>query len=184
MAGIYAGIDYSLTSPGVCVIDVDKNKIRLHGFSSTKHQGVYTHDNITICLDAYPSHTCPQDRHDKLATWTLSHLPEDITSVTLEGFSFASRSGLICDIAENTSILKHKLWRRNIAFQTIAPTSLKKYATGKGTADKNQMHEAFVSIKHISLQTLLGFKSGKIGSPVSDLVDAFFLADHCRENFE
>jgi Holliday junction resolvasome RuvABC endonuclease subunit len=97
------------------------------------------------------------------------------TPVYIEDYSMGSK-GRVFHIAENTGLLKHKLWALNYGITTIPPTVIKKVATGKGNAKKEQMYEAFVKQTGIKLQTM---GSGKnIGSPVSDIVDAYFIAQY------
>jgi hypothetical protein len=177
------GIDYSLTSPGICIL-TDK-EVRLYGFGSKKMDGTYQKDNFKIFLFDYPVYSCEQERHDKLAGWTLGIIKNyagessDVDHVLIEGYSFGSASGRCFDIAENGGLLKHKLWKEGYRYSTIPPTTLKKFATGKGNSDKEAMHDSFMS-KHFDMKLLLGTK--KASNPVSDLVDAFFLAEKARED--
>ena len=58
----------------------------------------------------------------------------------------------------------------------IAPTALKKFAAGKGNADKCVMHAAFKEQTGIDLMVSMEKESKDCGSPVSDIVDSYFLA--------
>ena len=47
--------------------------------------------------------------------------------------------GKVFNLAENTGLLKHKLWKHNIEVILQSPSSIKKFATTKGNANKNVM---------------------------------------------
>ena len=75
------------------------------------------------------------------------------------------------------------LFRSKIPYKKIPPTVLKKFATGKGNSNKEAMYSQFLKEENVDLLGLLGLnlpKSGKIDSPISDIVDSFFL---CRYAF-
>ena len=81
-------------------------------------------------------------------------------------------------IAENTGLLKHKMWKNKIPFKSFPPTVIKKFATGKGNANKEVMYEAFVDelLTPTDLKERLTPKATKVRNPISDLVDAYFIA--------
>ena len=62
---------------------------------------------------------------------------------------------------------------------------IKKYATGKGNANKEVMYEAFNAelLTPPDLKTILKPKSTKLTSPVTDIVDAYFIAKWGWEGF-
>jgi hypothetical protein len=57
----------------------------------------------------------------------------------------------------------------------IPPSEVKKYATTKGNADKNLMYSAWIADTGIDLKGLLTPKKQDSGSPVSDIVDSFYI---------
>ena len=67
-------------------------------------------------------------------------------------------------IAENTGLLKHKLYKIKVPTKPVPPTVIKKYATGKGNANKELMYEAFCAelLTPSNLKTRLTPKSKKI----------------------
>ena len=179
-----AGIDYSLTSPAVCIAEVkDKNKIkfedcRFHYIKQTKTQesiGVFTGYE-------YPKYSDETERHQNLAEWAIECIRwyhGRVECVYLEDYAFAA-TGRVFNIAENTGILKHYLKKNKFNFETIPPTVIKKHATGKGNANKELMYETFLSESHVDLQSQLSPKSTKISNPVSDIVDSFYI---CKTGF-
>ena len=62
--------------------------------------------------------------------------------VSVEGYSYNSTNQAY-RIAEATGILKLQLHRQGYEVCTVPPTTVKKFATGKGNADKEAMYEAY-----------------------------------------
>ena len=62
----------------------------------------------------------------------------------------------------------------------VSPSHIKKIATGKGNADKNQMYQAFVKETGILLKDIISPNKKEIGNPVSDLVDSYYI---CKNLF-
>jgi Holliday junction resolvasome RuvABC endonuclease subunit len=114
-------------------------------------------------------------RFDWISDWAVRILEANkIEKVFLEGYSFGSSGSRVFDIAENTGILKHKVMRMGITLETVAPTSVKKFATGKGTANKERMEESFVAETKIDLRSYLS-QTDKQWNPSSDIIDSFFI---------
>lgn len=176
MSKFVVGIDYSLTSPAICVLNMDGSISLMHCFGKPKQQG--TIGNIIV--SAYPIFNSPQQRYSQLALWSLKTIPKD-SIIRIEGYSYGS-VGKHFQIAENCGVLKQTLWQNNFLFETVAPTAVKKYATGKGNANKELMYESFVEKTNIGLKELFNLKGEKIPSPVSDLVDAYFIAKSVLDN--
>lgn len=171
---IVAGIDYSMTSPAICVGEVDSpyEDLKFFAFGKKKMQG-YHYDQFTI--DEYPKWTVAQERYNALANWALQIIKEyDVEMVSMEGYSFGSK-GKVFNLAENMGLLKHRLWELDIPFIEIPPTQAKKFATGKGNADKDAMFKAFVDRTGVDLKVALGDTTKGIGNPVSDLIDAYYM---------
>ena len=170
---IYAGIDYSMTCPSICVsklencytVDYLTNIKKFEGaFSASAEFHIYGHPHKDY------SHEI--DRFNNLALWSMHCIPHE-SQVYLEDYAMGAR-GRVFSIGENTAILKYKLRvERKQAYKVIAPTAVKKFATGKGNADKDAMYEAFYEQTKIDLFNLFSVTSTK--SPVSDIVDSYFL---------
>ena len=67
-----------------------------------------------------------------------------------------------------------------ISYDTIVPSVVKKGATGKGNADKDMMYEAFNKETKIDLKKL--FDTDKVGNPISDIADSYFIQKVGYEN--
>ena len=181
-----AGIDYSLTSPAICVYKeengghFDFDRCMFHYLSHSKKQQSNAAGSgiVGLCPDPYPEWKTEEERHEKLATWAYN-LIQGCTEVYLEGYAFATvGKSHVRSVAENTGLLKNKLWKMKLPFKTYPPTVIKKYATGKGNANKDLMYESFVQelLTPPDLKEILTPKSKKIISPVSDIVDSYFIA--------
>ena len=92
----------------------------------------------------------------------------------LEDYSFGSK-GRVFHIAENTGLLKHKLFKAGIPFIVVAPTTVKKFATGKGNANKEKMYECFTEQTGVDLRKQL---DTTVEHPISDIIDAFYIAKY------
>ena len=99
---------------------------------------------------------------------------------TFEGYSFGSKGQGLFQIAENCGILKYRLMDSHIPYETIVPSVVKKGATGKGNADKDKMYEAFCKDTKTDLKKV--FDTEKVGNPISDIVDSFYIAKLGYEN--
>ena len=75
---------------------------------------------------------------------------------------------------------KYRLQELNIPYDTIVPSVVKKGATGKGNADKDMMYEAFYKETNIDLKKL--FDTDKVGNPISDIADSYFIQKVGYEN--
>jgi hypothetical protein len=176
------GIDYSMTCPAITIINGDTP------FTFSNCQCFYRSSKL-------PNSTLPnvfgsrliefesnEQRFDDIASWAMDCIAVDAqTVVFIEGYSMSSK-GLVFNIAENTAILKHKLWKAGVPIQAIPPTVIKKFAFGKGNATKDQMHDIFVKETGTNLLTIYQPKAGSVGSPTGDLVDSYYICKYgCYE---
>ena len=173
------GIDYSLTSPSICIYNGDKDKFNfdkcnIFFLSKTKKYSNYSHKNIDG-QENYSDFSCPEQRYDFISDWAMDILiSNDIQKITLEDYSYGS-TGKVFHIAENTGLLKWKLWQAEIDLEVVAPTVVKKFASGKGNADKERMYESFIEETLRNLNEELEPKSKKVGNPISDIVDSYYI---------
>lgn len=174
------GIDYSMSCPAVCIIDTEKRDatdllsgVSFHFLTKVKrYEGTFSHN---VCGECYPIYSCDDDRYSKLANWTYKKI-SDCDCGAIEGYSYGSR-GNVFNIGELTGALKQKLYSHNLDYVLYSPPSIKKYATGSGRADKELMHKSFLEKTKLNMMSNLGCTQKKIGNPVSDLVDSYFIAD-------
>ena len=73
-----------------------------------------------------------------------------------------------------------RLYKNKLSYSTISPSEVKKFATGKGNANKEVMYEAFTdTYKYYQLKDILG--QDTLDSPVTDIVDAYYI---CKAGVE
>jgi Holliday junction resolvasome RuvABC endonuclease subunit len=183
---IFIGIDYSMTSPGICVMDHSGN-IDIYALcDSHVDKKCYKEGKFTFYTlkDKEPWKT-PIERFDRLARKVLAiinryDLGEEKPIIYIEGYSMASK-GQVFHIAENAAVLKHYFFQVGLKYREIAPTTLKKFATGSGRAQKEDMHDAFMKETGIDLKGQIT-PNRKLGSPVTDLIDAYYLAKYGKQS--
>ena len=181
---IIIGIDYSLTSPAVCINDGNlmfyylTNKKKWIGKQSENIIG-YEHDEWTD----------PIERFKNISNFVFKVIGKHISptigyrsieKIFIEGYSYGSKGQGLFQIAENCGILKYRLQEQNISYETVVPSVVKKGATGKGNADKDMMYEAFVKETKINLKKI--FDTEKVGNPISDIADSYFIQKVGYEN--
>jgi hypothetical protein len=170
------GIDYSMTCPALTIRLGGGFLTVTHFLSPTKKAvGGGQSDCLAWVGHPYPEYHSQEGRFHAISSWALS-LCMGADLVVIEDYAMGAK-GRVFHLGENCGLLKHKLWHNGLTFQVIAPTQLKKFATGKGNADKCAMVEAFNQRTGMDLSSTMG--GGKdCGSPVSDVVDSWFLADY------
>lgn len=115
-----AGIDPSLNHTGIVILDEDGNII---------HQSLVEPKK----LREIPRLKFIKDR-------VMEILKEhDIKYVSIESYSFGSRGRATFSLGELGGVLRLAFLEAGIEFKDYAPTSLKKFVTGSGNADKYQV---------------------------------------------
>lgn len=171
------GIDYSLTCPCCAVFEneeINYENAKFYYLTSTKkYEGVFLDGKVIG--DKVEDYTNQQERHDFISQWVFSRVIGNTINPTIfiEDYSFGSK-GRVFNLAENTGLLKHKLYKKRIKFFTLVPSVIKKMATGKGNADKTKMYDKFYEETGVNLMEALDQKT--LSNPVTDIVDSFYIA--------
>ena len=176
---VYAGIDYSLTSPAICVYDTKDGDFcfdNVDAFfrSNLKRFELFNEGNLHG--ENHGSWNTDMERFDDIANWSMEIITENqVEKVFLEGYAYAA-TGRVFNIAENTAILKYNLWNDYIDYDVIAPTTIKKFATGSGGANKEKMYISFCEENpKRDMRAALTPRSTNTISPLNDVVDAYFI---------
>lgn len=160
MSALVVGIDPSLTSTGVVVIN----------------DGVVIEQRAIVSKP--PKEKTPTTEaerlmkiRDEIRTSTMTLAKPDL--VLVEGLAFTARNtSALVQLAGLNYFIREVLMKGKIPFVIVSPTSLKKFATGKGTADKN-------------IVMMEVYKRWNFSPENSDVSDAFVLAQMglalCRE---
>ena len=149
------GIDQSLTSSGICIIENDT--IKHFTCIKTKKDDGDIFDRSLIIIN-------------ELEQLVIEH---NVSKITIEGLPFNMRSNVTRDLAGlQAVIICHCKLKFNITPQIIPPKQLKKFATESGNAKKEDMVEALPEEYRNSI-----FDAGyKKSTGLYDLADAYFLA--------
>lgn len=177
---IFIGIDYSLTCPCVAVSRNKNFSDSFFHFRSDQKKVLGQTDNILG--DEHEEYMCDQERYENLASWVVSIVApfkNEEHYILIEDYSFGSK-GRVFNLAENCGLMKYLLYKNGYKFFTVPPTVVKKYATGKGNADKQKMYDAFYELTGVDLISKYS-NTGKLSSPVTDIVDAFYLTHYLQD---
>jgi Holliday junction resolvasome RuvABC endonuclease subunit len=176
---VFIGIDYSITSPAIVVCDsLDFEKVSFancQAYSLSDHNITSSRKNLHF--ETHQKGWVSQvQRFDRITNWALriiDNFDSNDVVIGIEDYAMAAK-GKVFNIAENTGILKYALYSRGFGYETFAPTVVKKFATGKGNAKKEQMVEAFQKETKIDLKKELQ-PNRLLGSPTTDIADAYFI---------
>lgn len=141
---IIIGIDPSLTSTGACAMGYDGVLFSSKAITS-KYEGMKRLHDIK----------------EQLQTYLYPNDPDKKIVVFIEGYSFGSQNGREA-LGELGGMIRLMLFEEGIEYVDIPPTSLKKFATGKGTGDKVPMA---ISV----------LKTWGVDFPTTDQTDAYAL---------
>lgn len=175
---IVAGIDYSMTSPAICIYDTKKPlKFENCQFFFYTGKAKFNQSFGSVHGFIHQEWSCDEERYDQISEWAIQILKKaKVKKVCLEGFAMGAK-GRITSIAENTGLLKHKIWKAGIEFVVAAPTSVKKSFSGKGNAKKEDMYQALLDKGlETDLEKVLACKASD--SPLADVVDSFAMVHH------
>lgn len=177
----YFGIDYSMTSPAVCIFDdaageFNFNNCYVHYLTQTKKY----EKNFENVQGHYFEYQNDMHRYEIISSFFLDRILEKEPGVIvyIEDYSMGSK-GRVFNIAENTGVLKYRFYQFQVSYETVPPTVIKKFATGKGNADKARMQEVFESENCIRLKEELN-QTEKQWNPSSDIIDSYYI---CKYGF-
>lgn len=177
---IVAGIDYSMTSPAICVHQGDewlyKNCRMFYRTDTKKYAGVMAPNLIG---DEMQPHNSQEERFYQNAKWAIRILKlYDPSFIIIEGYAMGAK-GKVFHIGEHTGVLKHCLWNAGFKFDVVPPTVVKKMATGSGAANKERMDLAFQAETSDNLRQKLRQSEASF-TPSGDCVDAYYM---CKTAF-
>lgn len=171
------GIDYSVSCPALCLI----NDGRPRWWINYKLRGKPYPDLPSVNWTA-STVAGEMPRFLELAAWAETAIQASSPDlIVLEDYAFGA-AGRLTQLSENTGILKARLYEKfsHIPLRIVAPTTMKKFATGKGIATKDDIWVAFIKREPLleSWAKQCHPKALKISSPAADIADSYFLAHH------
>tara|TARA_Y100000996_G_scaffold221731_1_gene174522 strand:- start:2488 stop:3018 length:531 start_codon:yes stop_codon:yes gene_type:complete len=156
------------------------NRCTIHYLETTQRlKRAAQHEILNIYADPYPEWETEEQRHDLLSDWAMNIVRG--SKVFIEGYAFAtSGKSHVRSVAENSGLLKHKMYRDNQEFISVPPTVIKKFATDKGNANKELMYNAFSEESNVpkDFQKTLRPKSTKLTNPTTDIVDSYWICKY------
>lgn len=183
------GIDYGLRCPAIVVIPPTATEEVFVPFSACEfYYLTNTPSHALNCKNLHGTLLTDWDsapnRFESIAQWALKCITDNkVRTVGLEGYAFGAKGNSLIDLAENCGMLKWFMHTHSIPYDIHAPTKIKKFATTSGRADKDAMYSYFMEYTGIDLNGAFGREpDAKSKSPVSDLVDAYFIA--CLQRVE
>jgi Holliday junction resolvasome RuvABC endonuclease subunit len=167
-----------MTSPALCVYNTESGEFSFDNctfyFLTQSKKYEIDSENIHGMLFEYDNE---MQRYDTISSYFLDRIMEnEVDKVYMEDYSLGSK-GRVFHIAENTGVLKYRMWSFGIPFQTIPPTVIKKFASGKGNANKERMQEVFEEQNEVKLKQLFNM-TDKQWNPSSDLIDAYYICKY------
>jgi hypothetical protein len=171
---VVVGIDYSMSSPSICV-----HRGKTWSFDNCKFYFLTPKKKYTFKTDVFhgelhTSYSSQEERFSNIASWAVSKIPS-AAKLGIEGYAYAAK-GVVFDIGENTGLLKHFLWTGKKQFSVYSPTTIKKFAAGKGNANKLAMYESFVAETGVDISSMIHCNEGE--SPMSDIIDSYYIAKY------
>ena len=190
------GIDYSLSSPGVCV-NTSEGEFKYEDCTfyfltnTKKYDATFCRPfvtNVRYIGTSHKPYTSEPERYSQIADWAINIIKSygDATTgvngikptIQIEDYSYGS-TGRVFHIAENLGLLKYKLKMEcGWDYTLLPPSVIKKFATDKGNANKDLMLDAFEKDTGTNLAQVFDTTSK---SPVSDVADAYFICKYTTE---
>ena len=188
------GIDYSLSSPGVCV-NISEGEFRyedckFYFLTNTKKYNDTFKEKIAFGTSAveyvgtpHKPYSSEPERYNNIADWVIDIINsyvfwQEKPIIQIEDYSYGS-TGRVFHIAENLGLLKYKLKMEcGWDYTLLPPSVIKKFATDKGNANKELMLGAFEKDTGVNLEVLFDTKSK---SPITDVADAYFICKYQEE---
>lgn len=129
MDTFYVGLDLSFTCTGVVVLGpdgglVDREHIKAPPakVAQPKRLGAMQREILGAIFGDQP--LSPRGKHEPV-------------EVCVEGYSMGSRATQAHKAGELGGVMRLSLWRHFFGYVNVPPSTLKKFATGKGNADKS-----------------------------------------------
>lgn len=181
---IYVGMDWSMSSPGVCVItttdngEIDWDRTRMFGLVHTKKGHIEAPHVSLMRYDDVVFHNDYVRRFNDLARWGLEcaltfGIPD---VVAIEDYAY-TKNGRVFHIGENGGILKIRLIEAGLDPIVVGPKVVKQVGTGSGNATKNAMYDAFAErFPFIDICGEMNYTKSSVTNPLEDIIDAFWIA--------
>lgn len=190
---LHCGIDYSLSSPSICVFDGNKYNILFITTKKSLDCVNLNYKNFNIKSKYIKYDKSVETSRYKLYASTfiefLNMFKDNDTIIGVEDYAFRA-TGKVFHIGEHTGVLKYLLNENGYNYIPVAVKEIKQSATGFGNADKELLADYFYKDngfymheqldKHIKKKILIK----KSGNPSSDIVDSYFICKYIIINID
>lgn len=185
------GLDISLDHGGVVVLDKNGKVVDYRYLTTVKKMADVDPDHSILLTKQWKDESKDVFRLRRMIEYSQRVWNVQPTTCihnsyySIEGYSYASRSTSICQIAELTGYIKRRLFEDEGKIRIHDPLTVKLFATGKGNCLKKDVVEAVESgwfdipeglVKRKKIKKKSGEKIEDFDGPATDLADAFFLA--------
>jgi Holliday junction resolvasome RuvABC endonuclease subunit len=172
------GIDPSISSTGICVIDTDDNlditSIAFAGYCGVNKRCIQS-GNVYVHPVGTSYKTLSMPARQDTAYPVIRRCLEGVDFVSIEGYALGTdRSNSVFQLGEFIGGIKKMVWDMDIPYYIFPPNVSKLYAAGIGNALKCHMVQAF-HVKHPDLFPPEFDTLASDESPICDMVDAFWL---------
>lgn len=185
---VTAGLDLSINSTGVCIQDNNEFAYYIVSTGCTKAFKNACKDSIIEIVDVEKMKSDKDIEYslkEEIKTLNIVNVVDGIMSVIdkyhidrayIEGISYgSSRSSALSDLSGLNFLVRKALYDRGIPFTIVSPAANKKFAVGKGNADKEMMIAGWkIMDKRVEE---FEKKNANIKIKIDDLADAFFLSN-------
>ena len=180
---IVIGIDPSINCTGVCVYDTITGNNMYYMIVGKTTKKMQKFENERVKIKDYCKQTSTNDEYsikENKKTANINNICDIIKDIIqwhepeyvyMEGISYGSVSGSsLADLAGLNHCIRMTLIECNVDYTILAPTAVKKFAVGNGSAEKDVMIASWKKLdKNISNITEI---------KLDDLADAFFIAHY------
>lgn len=174
---MFVGIDPSINSTGICIIkDNTTTFYNIKPNLTRKELELPIPDNFYFVI--YSKIDTHEEIYKTINFMRIADRVEEIIArgddeahIVIEGIAFGSSSNSVCDLAGLNHIIRTRLVKYDT--EVVAPAQIKKFATGKGNANKDLMVEKFKEEYGHGLDMLI---------KIDDMADAFWMAKYA-ENY-
>jgi len=177
----FLAADWSMSAPSFAVYDTDNGPLTFlnsdHYYLTTTKKHVHKLPNLHVYGDSVPAYENNEERWDLLSDAVMYVINRDgkkIDYFAIEGYAFGSSASSIHQIAENASVLKHKIYKEGIPIEIINPSTVKKWYSGKGNAKKDELYKVFVEKEGIKLRDEFDLPETQ-WEPLAGIVDSWIL---------
>lgn len=196
---IFIGIDFSISSPAVCINDdnkfsyyslyrpgklTKKEVIGIDVLKEFKNLSLNINKPIVESKNYQLRETNNLIEAEFLTDSIIEYIQNNIhnkkVKICIEGFSYGSISNRALELSGYNYLLRHKLLKNGYNFSIYSPKTIKAVA-GNGNYNKEQIAESYLSIiDDDKLRIFLNdnkdtlYINRKFLKPIDDLIDAYF----------